>query len=126
MKNIKKISIILILVLAFSILLPNFVKATDIISSSRNFLEAGNDVDDTIKEDKLQETSSFIFNLLFTIGVVVMFIVGTIIGIQFMIASAEDKAKVKEALVPYFVGCIVIFGAFTIWSVIVNILQKTF
>lgn len=55
-----------------------------------------------------------------------MFIVGIIIGIQFMVASAEDKAKVKEALVPYVIGCVVIFGAFTIWSVVVNIMQKTF
>ena len=52
-----------------------------------------------------------------------MFFVGTIIGIQFMIASAEDKAKVKEALVPYIIGCVVIFGAFTIWSIVVNIGQ---
>lgn len=52
-----------------------------------------------------------------------MFCVGTIIGIQFMLASAEDKAKVKEALVPYVVGCFVIFGAFTIWSTVVNIGQ---
>lgn len=52
-----------------------------------------------------------------------MFIWGTIIGIQFIVASAEDKAKLKEALVPYIVGCIVIFGAFTIWSIVVNLGQ---
>ena len=34
-----------------------------------------------------------------SIGIVVMFLVGTIIGIQFLVASAEDKAKVKEALI---------------------------
>lgn len=53
-----------------------------------------------------------------------MFAVGIVIGIQFMVASAEDKAKVKEALVPYIVGCIVIFGAFTIWSIAVNMGQS--
>lgn len=52
-----------------------------------------------------------------------MFLVGTIIGIQFMVASAEDKAKVKEALIPYVIGCAVIFGAFTIWSIAVNLGQ---
>lgn len=52
-----------------------------------------------------------------------MFIVGTILGIQFMVASAEDKAKVKEALIPYFIGCAIIFGGFTIWSIVVNIGQ---
>lgn len=53
-----------------------------------------------------------------------MFLVGTIIGIQFMVASAEDKAKVKEALIPYVIGCAVIFGAFTIWSIAVNLGQN--
>lgn len=52
-----------------------------------------------------------------------MLLVGTMIGIQFMVASAEDKAKVKEALVPYVIGCAVIFGAFTIWSIAVNLGQ---
>lgn len=63
------------------------------------------------------------YKLLMAVGIVVMFLVGTIIGIQFMIASAEDKAKVKEALIPYIVGCMVIFGAFSIWSIAVNIGQ---
>lgn len=52
-----------------------------------------------------------------------MFIVGTIIGIQFLVASAEDKAKMKESLIPYIAGCIVIFGAFTIWSAVVHLGQ---
>lgn len=66
------------------------------------------------------------FKLLMAVGIVVMFIVGTVIGIQFMVASAEDKAKVKEALIPYIIGCAVIFGAFTIWSIAVRLLQSTF
>ena len=69
------------------------------------------------------ETSNFMYKLLMSIGIVAMFLVGTVIGIQFMVASAEDKAKVKEALIPYVIGCAVIFGAFTIWSVAVNLGQ---
>lgn len=41
-----------------------------------------------------------------------------------MIASAEDKAKVKEAIVPFIIGTAVIFGAFTIWSLVINIGQS--
>ena len=76
-----------------------------------------------IDESQLKSTSEFMFKLLTSVGIVVMFLVGTIIGIQFMVASAEDKAKVKEALIPYVIGCAVIFGAFTIWSIAVNIGQ---
>lgn len=84
----------------------------------------GDPVSNAINETQLQETSNFMYKLLLAIGIIVMFIVGTILGIQFMIASAEDKAEVKKALVPYVVGCIVIFGAFTIWSIVVNLGQN--
>ena len=48
-------------------------------------------------------------------------VVGMVLGIQFMAASADEKAKVKEALMPFVVGCIIVFGAFTIWKIAVNL-----
>ena len=51
------------------------------------------------------------------VGVALTAIIGVVLGIKFMIASVEDKAKVKEAFVPYIMGCIVIYGAFGIWRV---------
>ena len=49
--------------------------------------------------------------------------IGVYLGIKFMSSSADDKAKVKEALIPYIVGCIVIFGAFGIWKLLITLLQ---
>ena len=49
--------------------------------------------------------------------------IGIILGIQFMTGSVEQKAKVKDALVPYIAGCIIIFGAFGIWKLVVTILR---
>ena len=77
-----------------------------------------------ISEVKLHDTSNFIFNLLLGIAMIVAVIVGMILGIQFMTASMEEKAKVKEHLVPYVVGCIVIFGAFGIWKFVVTLLNR--
>ena len=88
-----------------------------------HFYQNGEPINSVIKDDKLKETSDYMYKLLLAIGIVVMFIWGTFIGIQFIVASAEDKAKMKEALIPYIAGCIVIFGAFTIWSIVVNIGQ---
>ena len=90
------------------------------------FWPNGKDVTDTIKVTQLIKTSQFLFQVLVSIGVAVMLIVGTIIGIKFMVASAEEKAKVKEMLIPYTVGCAVILGAFTIWEIVVTIMQNTF
>ena len=79
---------------------------------------------ETIYEDKIRTNASNIFNILLAIGVVLTVIIGGVLGIKFMVASAEDKAKIKEALIPYILGCVVIYGAFGIWSLIVNILGK--
>lgn len=95
----------------------------NIFSDAQNFLQAGNSVDETINKAALKDTSNFIYKLLLAIGVIVAFIVGVVLGIQFMVSSAEDKAKVKEALVAYVISCIVLFGAYGIWSIVVNTAQ---
>ena len=47
-------------------------------------------------------------------------IIAGILGIKFMIGSAEEKAQIKDALIPFVIGCIVIFGAFGIWKIFVT------
>lgn len=74
-----------------------------------------------IDEGELQITSNEIYNLLFTIAVVIAFGVGLVIGIQFITGSVDEKAKIKETLVPYVVGCIVVFSAFTIWKLVIEL-----
>ncbi len=105
---------------------PAFKKDTPttvdgVIEGAQSFLEKGTG---TVKEASLKSTSNFIYNILLGIAMVIAVIVGMIIGIQFMVTSVEEKAKVKEALVPYVVGCIVVFGAFGIWKLAMNILSK--
>lgn len=41
-----------------------------------------------------------------------------------MVGSVEQKAKVKDSLLPYIIGCIVIFGAFGIWKIVLTILEN--
>jgi hypothetical protein len=89
------------------------------VDDAINFLNAGGGTS-TVNDVKLREASNSIYNLLSSIGMIVSVIVGIILGITFMMASAEDKAKVKEALIPYIVGCIVVFGAFGIWKIVIN------
>lgn len=42
-----------------------------------------------------------------------------------MMGSASQKAETKELIVPYVVGCVVIFGAFTIWKIVIELLNQT-
>lgn len=123
MKSVIKIIAILITILITFTYLSTKTYATDnIIKDGSSFIDAGkSEQGNTIDETKLKETSDFIYNVLFSIAVVIAFAVGMVIGIQFIMGSADEKAKIKETLLPYIIGVCVIFGAFTIWKIVVNI-----
>ena len=64
-----------------------------------------------------------IYNVLLILGTVIAVIVGSVLGIQFITGSVEQKAKVKDSLIPFVIGCVVIFGAFGIWKLVITILR---
>lgn len=74
----------------------------------------------------LMQILSDIYSVLLPLGVAVTVIIGGIIGIKFMVASAEDKAELKKSLVPYVIGCIVIYGAFGIWKLCIELFSGIF
>lgn len=121
-----KIFIVLILINIFFIN-TNVVRADgmkNVIDGGDSFIAAGKGVDDTLDQSKMKETSSIIYNTLVLIGMAVAIIISAVLGIKFMIGSVEEKAQIKEALVPFVIGCIVIFGAFGIWKIAIIIGNK--
>lgn len=73
-------------------------------------------------ENRIRTDTTSIFIFLIAIGTALTVIVGGALGVGFLMSSAEDKAKIKETMLPYVVGMIVIFGAATIWLLVVKIL----
>ena len=76
-----------------------------------------------INEEILGDTTNFLYNLLLAIGIVVAVIVGSILGIKYMMGSVEEKAEYKQTLLAYLISCAVVFGAFGIWKLVINILS---
>lgn len=97
----------------------------NMIDSANDFTTEEDDSTLTVQNNELQDLSSLIFNVLLNLATALSVLVGLYIGIQFMIGSVEQKAKVKELLVPYVVGCIVVYGALGIWKLVVTILQNS-
>lgn len=95
----------------------------DIIKGANNFLSLGGQNGDRISDQNLKTLSNNLYNILFGVGILIAFIIGGILGIKFMTEGVEGKAEVKNMLVPYIVGCVVLFGSFTIWKIVVTILQ---
>lgn len=93
----------------------------DMISDADNFVDQGSI---EYNADSLKSFSTLMYNILLTIGTAVAVIVGIIIGIKYMTGSIEEKATYKQMLVPYLAGCVIVFGAFGIWKIVVIILEN--
>lgn len=102
----------------------NAIYASDVgnaVSGADSFISNGTSQSSAINETALSSASGSIYNMLLIIGIAVAVIIGAALGIQLMMASVEDKAKVKESLIPYVAGCVVVFGAFGIWKLLIQI-----
>lgn len=93
----------------------------DVISDGDSFVSLGKD--EKVEIPDLQDFSRDIYNILLTIGIVVAVVSGVTIGIRYMLGSVEEKADIKGTLIPYIVGCVVVFGSFAIWKLVVTVLQ---
>lgn len=99
----------------------------DMIGDADSFVsKASTDESDSgvISVSSLQKFSNSFYNILLTVGIIVAVLVGMIIGIKFMLGGVEEKADIKEVLIPYVVGCVVVFGAFAIWKIVVTVLSQ--
>lgn len=94
---------------------------SDVIKGGDQFLSAGNTESVGIKQEKIKKTSTSIYNILLIVGVCVAVVYSSILGIKFMVGSVEEKAQVKDSLIPFVIGCIVVFSAFAFWKIFVTI-----
>lgn len=123
-KNITKIIFIIILCLITINMLQvtsNANWADDAKSFTEGKIESETKII-TIKQSQVQKVSNIISGVLLGISVIVAVVTTAILGMNFIVESAEGKAKVKEALVPLIIGMIISFGAFAIWKFAIKVI----
>ena len=130
MKDIVKIlaKIILVILIIQMLYIPSNVHATNhwgsVIESGDEFLELGKESTTKSDKEEVQTAVDFIYNALLVIGIAASVLIGVILGIKYMTESVEEQAKIKETLIAYAVGCIVTFGAFGIWKMVIEIMKQ--
>lgn len=90
------------------------------MNDGKDFIANGENSSD-INQGQLQKTSNLLYNIFLGAGIIVAVLVGMFLGMKYMIASVEEKADLKQTLVAYAVGCVVIFGAFGIWKLVAEV-----
>lgn len=96
----------------------NSTNLDQIIDGADKFMNSA--TKNEIESDAIQNLSNTIYNILLVVGIIIAIIIGAVIGIMFITGSVEQKADVKKLLIPYIVGCVVVFGSFAIWKIAVT------
>lgn len=79
---------------------------------------------ETIGDDDLVDPTLQIGRVLMTIAIIVLLIVTIIMAIKYMIANPEEQGKLKQQLVGLVISAAVIFGAYIIWQITINLLTN--
>ena len=74
----------------------------------------------TANTTKIDTLGQNIISIVSTIGSIVSVVVLIVLGVKYMMGSAEEKAEYKKTLLPYIIGAALVFAASTIASVVFN------
>ena len=105
-KSIKIISVLVLIVMIVSTFSTVFAVATD----------PGTLKGDTVNDFK--NVGNKIIGMVQAIGSIVSVLILVILGIKYMMGSAEEKAEYKKTMIPYLIGAILIFASSNIASMI--------
>ena len=129
MKIIKKIGFTVLIFITVISSIPIYSNALGtVIDSGNDFLNQGSSGGSaaavTPSEENIKKISNTVSNVLLAIAVAVTLISAVVMGINFVVQSVEEKAKIKESMVPWIIGIFISFGAFGIWKMTMSIFYK--
>lgn len=74
--------------------------------------------DSTVDTSGISTVGNKLITILTTVGIVVSVIVLVVLGIKYMMGSAEEKAEYKKTLMPYVIGAGLVFAASSIAQIV--------
>lgn len=115
MKKITKIVSVIMIIMMLAGSLTTVLGAT-----TYNPDQWKNQTGDKIQTGDIQNFSASIINVVSIVGSAAAIITLIILGIKYMMGSAEEKAEYKKTMIPYLVGAILVFGATQIAGAVLN------
>lgn len=109
MKKVSKILFVVMILMSITLMTFNVNAAVDPSEYT------GNEQYDT---GGLSEFGQNIIQIVSVIGSIASVIVLIILGIKYMMGSAEEKAEYKKTLLPYIIGAALVFAATSIAGIV--------
>ena len=126
-KILNVLKIILILTVILFILSPDLYATTsmpnadELYSQANDFINKGQS-SSKIDVNTIAEIMKPLASILLGIGTVVLVVVTAVMGVKYIAATPDTRAKLKTQLIGIAVSAIVLFGAYGIWSLAYTIM----
>lgn len=119
-KTVKIMSTILLTIMLVATLASTVFAKPDvegIITSVEN--------DSTVQDtSKITTLGANIVNIMQIVGIVIAVVVILVIGIKYLIGSAEEKAEYKKTMIPYLVGALLVFAGTSLVKVVYQLANQ--
>ena len=120
MKKSLKIVSILLLVAMMLVMFTGIVNAAGASDVLNDLQKPADNVNST----EITNLGKNIVAIVQVVGVVIAVVVILVIGIKYLIGSAEEKAEYKKTMIPFVVGAIVVIAAPTLTKGIFTLIQN--
>lgn len=117
MKKLSKILAIVMIVTMLCMTVATISMAATAAPDPKQYTGTDTDV------EGITNIGNQVITIVSTVGSIASVIVLVILGLKYMMGSAEEKAEYKKTLLPYFIGAIFVFGAGAICSVLFGMAQ---
>ena len=119
-KSVRIISTILTVLMLVMATMPVFAANT----ASKDPFSGVDPSTNGINITGVQDTGNKILGMMQTVGTIIAVGVLMVLGIKYMMGSAEEKASYKKTMIPYLVGAVLIFAATNIASMVYDFTSK--
>lgn len=120
MKKMSKIlSAVLVVMMLVMVATPVMAAQTKVSTTPGELLG-----DSSVNTKGISDIGNKLITILTTFGIVVSVIVLVVLGIKYMVGSAEEKAEYKKTLMPYVIGAGLVFAASSIAQIVYSFMNN--
>lgn len=111
-KTMKVVSILLIALMMLTIATPVFAGDVETNNTAGGFRPSEVKTDTAVEgTQKVKDVGNSVTSIIRIVGTIIAVAILIVLGIKYMMGSAEEKAEYKKTLFPYIVGAVLIFAA---------------
>lgn len=70
---------------------------------------------------EIKKIGSYAYTAVTNVGIVAAVVVVAILGVKYMLGSADERAEYKKSMMPYLIGALLVFGASGIAKAVVSL-----